>query len=88
MVAQHMPEWQVNALLDLQAYYTGGQGGEVDTVLAGLLGRAPRAAHRGSVPGGVRGSFRGELTSFAGTCARALPGTRRMSSPPEVLERL
>ena len=34
-----MPEWQVTALLDLQAYYTGGQGGEVDGTLAALLGR-------------------------------------------------
>jgi hypothetical protein len=36
-------EWQVTALLDLQAYYTGGQGGAVDDELANLLGRAPRA---------------------------------------------
>ena len=39
MLAQGMPEWRVTALLDLQAYYTGGQGGEVDGTLAGLLGR-------------------------------------------------
>jgi uncharacterized protein YbjT (DUF2867 family) len=43
MLDQGMPEWQVTALLDLQAYYTGGQGGTVDGVLAGLLGRAPTA---------------------------------------------
>jgi uncharacterized protein YbjT (DUF2867 family) len=36
-----MPEWQVTALLDLQEYYTGGQGGTVDGVLQGLLGRPP-----------------------------------------------
>jgi uncharacterized protein YbjT (DUF2867 family) len=42
MLEQGMPEWQVTALLDLQAYYTGGQGGSVDDVLANLLGRAPR----------------------------------------------
>jgi uncharacterized protein YbjT (DUF2867 family) len=42
MLDQGMPEWQVTALLDLQAYYTGGQGGAVDDVLANLLGRAPR----------------------------------------------
>jgi uncharacterized protein YbjT (DUF2867 family) len=42
MLGQGMPEWQVTALLDLQRYYTGGQGGTVDGVLAGLLGRAPR----------------------------------------------
>jgi uncharacterized protein YbjT (DUF2867 family) len=41
MLDQGMPEWQVTALLDLQAYYTGGKGGAVDEVLANLLGRAP-----------------------------------------------
>jgi predicted SnoaL-like aldol condensation-catalyzing enzyme len=32
---------QVDALLDLQRYYTGGQGGEVTDTLAALLGRPP-----------------------------------------------
>jgi hypothetical protein len=41
MLDQGMPEWQVTALLDLQAYYAGGQGGVVDSVLQNLLGRAP-----------------------------------------------
>jgi uncharacterized protein YbjT (DUF2867 family)/predicted SnoaL-like aldol condensation-catalyzing enzyme len=41
MLGIGMPEWQVEALLDLQRYYTGGQGGEVDGVLATLLGRPP-----------------------------------------------
>jgi uncharacterized protein YbjT (DUF2867 family) len=41
MLDQRMPEWQVTALLDLQAYYTGGKGGEVNDVLAKLLGRSP-----------------------------------------------
>lgn len=41
MLDTGMPQWQVDALLDLQRYYTGGQGGEVDGVLAGLLGRPP-----------------------------------------------
>jgi uncharacterized protein YbjT (DUF2867 family) len=41
MLDQRMPEWQVTALLDLQAYYTGGNGGEVDDVLATILGRSP-----------------------------------------------
>lgn len=36
-----MPRWQVDALLDLQRYYTGGQGGEVDDVLPRLLGKPP-----------------------------------------------
>jgi uncharacterized protein YbjT (DUF2867 family) len=42
MLDQHMPEWLVTALLDLQRYYTvNGKGGEVDEVLARLLGHAP-----------------------------------------------
>ena len=41
MLNQGMPDWQVQALLELQGYYTGGQGGEVDGVLEGLLGRPP-----------------------------------------------
>jgi len=36
-----MPDWQVNALLELQQYYVNGQGGEVDNTLPRLLGRAP-----------------------------------------------
>jgi len=42
MVELGMPEWQVTALLDLQAYYTAGKGGDVDDLLAELLGRGPR----------------------------------------------
>jgi len=41
MMDQGMPEWQVTALLELQAYYTGGRGGTLDGVLQGLLGRPP-----------------------------------------------
>jgi len=41
MLEQGMPEWQVNALLDLQAYYTGGKGGATDGLLARLIGREP-----------------------------------------------
>ena len=41
MLAMGMPEWQVDALLDLQRYYTNGQGGEVTGVLTQLLGRPP-----------------------------------------------
>jgi uncharacterized protein YbjT (DUF2867 family) len=44
MLDQGMPEWQVTALLELQEYYTGGRGGSLDGVLAGLLGRAPITA--------------------------------------------
>jgi uncharacterized protein YbjT (DUF2867 family) len=43
MLDQHMPDWQVTALLDLQAYYTGGKGGDVDDVVSTILGRAPAA---------------------------------------------
>lgn len=41
MLDQGMPAWQADALLDLQAYYTGGRGGDVDDLLPRLLGRAP-----------------------------------------------
>jgi uncharacterized protein YbjT (DUF2867 family) len=41
MLEQGMPEWQVTALLELQEYYTGGQGGSLDKVLEELLGRPP-----------------------------------------------
>jgi uncharacterized protein YbjT (DUF2867 family) len=41
MLETGMPQWQVEALLDLQRYYTGGQGGEVTDVLPRLLGRPP-----------------------------------------------
>ena len=41
MLTMGMPEWRVDALLDLQRYYTNGQGGEVTGVLPQLLGRPP-----------------------------------------------
>lgn len=41
MLDQGMPVWQVDALLDLQEYYTSGQGGIVDPSLPKLLGRPP-----------------------------------------------
>jgi uncharacterized protein YbjT (DUF2867 family) len=41
MLDQHMPEWQVTALLELQEYYLSGNGGKTDSVLHQLLGRAP-----------------------------------------------
>jgi uncharacterized protein YbjT (DUF2867 family) len=41
MLELGMPEWQVDALMDLQRYYTGGQGGEVTPVLEQLIGRPP-----------------------------------------------
>ena len=36
-----MPEWQVNALLELQEYYLTGRAGQVTDVLPQLLGKAP-----------------------------------------------
>lgn len=42
MRGQGMPEWQVTALLELQAYYTGGKGRTVDGTLERLLGRRAR----------------------------------------------
>jgi uncharacterized protein YbjT (DUF2867 family) len=41
MLDQGMPAWQVDALLNLQEYYTSGKGGMVDQVLPSLLGRPP-----------------------------------------------
>jgi len=41
MLDQHMPEWQVSALLELQEYYLSGKGGEIDGLVQKLLGRAP-----------------------------------------------
>jgi uncharacterized protein YbjT (DUF2867 family) len=44
MLDMGMPAWQVQALLELQQYYTGGEGGEggeVSGVLESLLGKPP-----------------------------------------------
>jgi uncharacterized protein YbjT (DUF2867 family) len=41
MLDQGMPAWQVDALVDLQRYYTEGRGGEVDSVFADVVGRQP-----------------------------------------------
>ena len=46
MLEQGMPAWQVDALLDLQEYYTSGKGGNVDQLLPKLLGRAPISMDR------------------------------------------
>jgi uncharacterized protein YbjT (DUF2867 family) len=42
MLDQGLPDWLVTALLDLQAYNTGGKGCEVDDIVSTILGRAPR----------------------------------------------
>ena len=41
MLDQGMPQWQANALVELQEYYAGGKGGATDGLLKSLLGRAP-----------------------------------------------
>jgi uncharacterized protein YbjT (DUF2867 family) len=41
MLDQGMPVWQVDALLELQEYYTSGKGGAVDSLLQNLLGQPP-----------------------------------------------
>jgi uncharacterized protein YbjT (DUF2867 family) len=41
MLDQGMPEWQTDALLDLQTYYVSGKGAKVDGLLEQLLGRPP-----------------------------------------------
>jgi uncharacterized protein YbjT (DUF2867 family) len=57
MLGMGMPAWLVDALLDLQRYYTNGQGGEVTEVLPQLLGRPPVAID--SFLEEFRDSFRG-----------------------------
>jgi len=59
MLDQGMPVWQVDALLDLQGYYTSGKGGEVDQLLAKLLGRPPITMDR------FLSEFAGEFRSQA-----------------------
>jgi uncharacterized protein YbjT (DUF2867 family) len=59
MLARGMPAWQVTALLDLQEYYTGGQGGTVDGALSGLLGRPAITIDRFLAE--YAGEFRGSL---------------------------
>lgn len=59
MLDQGMPVWQVDALLDLQEYYTSGQGGIVDPSLPKLLGRPPITMDR------FLAEFAGEFRSQA-----------------------
>ena len=42
MLELGMPDWQVNAILELQQYYVQGGADKVTGVLSELLGRAPR----------------------------------------------
>jgi uncharacterized protein YbjT (DUF2867 family) len=57
---QGMPEWLVSALLELQEYYTGGNGAEVDDLLERLLGRKPITMDRFLAE--MAGAFRGAPT--------------------------
>ena len=41
MLGTGMPQWLVDALLELQRYYNEGRGGEVDDVVKKIIGRAP-----------------------------------------------
>ncbi|HVH70111.1 MAG TPA: SDR family oxidoreductase [Candidatus Dormibacteraeota bacterium] len=41
MLESGLPEWQADALLDLQSYYVKGKGNKVDNLLEQLLGRPP-----------------------------------------------
>lgn len=41
MLEMGMPEWQVTALLDLQQYFIGGKGGDVDDTIQKIVGRPP-----------------------------------------------
>jgi uncharacterized protein YbjT (DUF2867 family) len=61
MLDQGMPVWQVQALLDLQEYYTSGNGGAVDSLLPTLLGRPPITMDRFLAE--VAGEFRIQAAS-------------------------
>ena len=41
MLDNGLPEWHVDAILDLQAYYLKGKGGKIDGLLEQLIGRQP-----------------------------------------------
>ncbi len=41
MLDSGLPEWQADALLDLQLYYVRGKGGKIDGLLEQLIGRPP-----------------------------------------------
>jgi uncharacterized protein YbjT (DUF2867 family) len=58
MLEAGMPEWQVNALLELQQYYLAGNGGNVTDVLPGLLGQEP--IHLDQFLQEFRDEFRGQ----------------------------
>jgi uncharacterized protein YbjT (DUF2867 family) len=41
MLDRGMPEWQADALIDLQSYYVKGKGSKIDGLLEQLIGRPP-----------------------------------------------
>src|SRR5262249_8740124 len=41
MQEQHVPDWLITALLELQEDYLAGKGGEIDGLLQDLLGHPP-----------------------------------------------
>ena len=43
MLSAGMPEWQAQALLDLQEYYLQGNGGELNDDIQRVAGHAPRS---------------------------------------------
>jgi hypothetical protein len=43
MLASGMPEWQAQALLDLQDYYLHGNGGEFNDHIERITGHKPRS---------------------------------------------
>jgi uncharacterized protein YbjT (DUF2867 family) len=61
MLDQGMPEWQANALLELQEYYTNGNGGSLDSVLVDLLGQPPITMDRFLEE--FAGEFRGQAAN-------------------------
>ena len=64
MLELGMPEWQVDAILDLQRYYVQGGGNKVTGLLAELLGRAP--IHLDSFLAESKDHFRAQSAMAAG----------------------
>ena len=64
MLELGMPEWQVDAILDLQQYYVQGGGNKLTGLLAELLGRAP--IHLDSFLAESKDHFRAQSAMAAG----------------------
>ena len=74
MLASGMPEWQADALLDLQAYYLSGKGGKIDGLLEQLLGHPPITMDQFLAD--FAGEFRAEPEAPASVPAEAKPQTK------------